>query len=357
MNDLPRREPTPLYPRPGRFEETLRRARKRRQRSAALATAAIVVVFAGGVSAALATRDGHHRIDSADINSSAPTLGGGSGNTPSSKVVSPPPGNGQSSNDQGNTGPGNQPTTRPTTAPTKPKATPTGKSTGHSGSGEVIRGKAVSASGKPLKDIGVYVKAGGALQKVGETQPDGSYQIPCTKGQVVLASGDFGSGRSAGTDQNYAYTYVHPPAHSCTTPSSSAQTVGTTVMDTGGKLSVTVTDATGDPVPGSTEPALYCDATSTAPCYTMVADDSGHYTYTGLATGDYTLRGQYGSHVYHVTAGDTTSVTWVEGQPPSSPSAPSSSAPPSSPTPTPTSDSQSPAGTAPQTQTQTTPSP
>jgi hypothetical protein len=349
VNDLPRREPSPLYPRPGRFEDTLRRARKRRQRSAVLAAAALVVVCAGGVSAAMATRTGHHSIDSADVNTSAPTLGGGSGNTPGQgTTVSPAPGNGQGSTSNGKTGTG--PSTLPSASATKPSASSGGPST-KPGSSQIIRGKAVDAAGQPLSDIGVYVKDDGTLEKVGETRPDGSYQIPCTNGQVVLAAGNFGAAGSSGNSQNYAFTYVDSSGGSCTTPTSTETSVGTTVMDTGGKLSVTVTDASGNPIPGSTEPALYCDATSTAPCYTMVADDSGHYTYSGLATGDYTLRGQYGSQVYHVTAGQTTNVTWVEGQPPSSPTAPSSSAPPSTPTATPTSDSQSPAGTSPQTET------
>lgn len=350
MNDLPRRDPSPLYPRPGRFEETLRRARRRRQRSAVLAAAALVVVCAGGVSAAMATRTGHHSIDSADVNTSAPAYGGGSGAAPTASTSTRSPGRGQNSAGGGKTGPGSQRSAQPSKATTPPSAS---KSNGPGGNshGQIIRGKAVDAAGQPLRDIGVYVKDGGALQRVGETKPDGSYQIPCTNGQVVLASGNFGAAGGSGSPENYAFTYVDPPGGSCTKPSSTEQSMGTTVMDTGGQLSVTVTDASGNPVPGSTEPALYCDATSTAPCYTMVADGSGQYTYSGLATGDYTLRGQYGSQVYHVTAGQTTNVTWVEGQPPSSPTAPSSSAPPSSPAPTPTSDSQSPAGTTPQSQT------
>lgn len=351
MSDLPRREPTPLYPRPGRFEETLRRARRRRQRSAVLAAAALVIVCAGGVSAAMATRDGHHPVDSAKINTTAPTIGGGSGNTPGSgPSVDQTSDNGQGTKGSGNTGTGTQPSTRPTTSTTQPNTSSSGRPSSHPGSGQIIRGKAVDASGEPLPDIGVYVKSGGSLQKVGETRPDGSYQIPCTDGQVVLAAGNFGAAGGSGSGQNYAYTYVNSSGASCRTPTATEQSMGTTVMDTGGRLSVTVTDASGDPVAGSTEPALYCDATSSAPCYTMVADGSGHYTYSGLPTGDYTLRGQFDSHVYHVTAGQTTTVTWVEGQPPSSPS-PSSSAPPSSaPTATPTSDSQSPAGTTPQSQ-------
>jgi hypothetical protein len=352
VNDLPRREPTPLYPRPGRFEDTLRRARKRRQRSAVLAAAALVVVCAGGVSAAMATRGGHHGIDSADVNTSAPTIGGGSGHTPGNgPSVGVPSGGAHTSPGNSGSGPGTGHSTPPTKPTDRPSTNGSGGSSGNSHSGQLIRGKAVDAAGQPLSDIGVYVKSGGALQKVGETKPDGSYQIPCTNSQVLLASGDFAAAGSAGSQQNYAYTYVDSPGGSCTTPASSEQSMGTTVMDTGGQLSVTVIDASGNPIPGSTEPALFCDATSSAPCYTMVADDSGHYTYSGLATGDYTLRGDYGSQLYHVTAGQTTNVTWVEGQPPSSPTAPSSSAPPSTPTDTPTSDSQSPAGTTPQSQT------
>lgn len=351
MNDLPRRDPTPLYPRPGRFEETLRRARRRRQRSAVLAATALVVVCVGGVSAAMATRNAHHPIDSANVNTSAPTIGGRSGHpTGGGTDTNRPPGGGPTAPGSTETGPGSQSSTQPTQPSTRPSTNGSGNPTSHPGSGQVIRGKAVDAAGQPLSDIGVYVKSGGALQRVGQTNPDGSYQIPCTSGQVVLASGNFGAAGSTGSQQNYAYTYVNSPTGSCTTPSSTGQSMGTTVMDTGGQLSVTVTDASGNPVPGSTEPALYCDATSSAPCYTMVADGSGQYTFSGLPTGDYTLRGQYGSHVYHVTAGQTTNVTWVEGQPSSSPSAPSSSAPPSTPTATPTTDSQSPAGTTPQSQ-------
>jgi hypothetical protein len=99
-------------------------------------------------------------------------------------------------------------------------------------------------------------------------------------------------------------------------------------MDTGGKLAVTVTDGSGRPLGGSTQPALYCDAAASTPCYTMSADSSGQYVFSGLPTGDYTLRGAYASKTYHVTAGETLNVGWVEGQaPPASP--------PDSPTPPP----------------------
>jgi hypothetical protein len=85
----------------------------------------------------------------------------------------------------------------------------------------------------------------------------------------------------------------------------------------------------------------------------MTADSSGSYTYTGLPTGDYTLKGSSGSKTFHVTAGQTTTVTWVEGQTPvATPTSPSPTTPSSSPSTSGggTTSSQAPDTTAPQTQ-------
>ena len=55
MSDLPRRDIPPLYPRPGRLEETLHRARRRRARNTGFAALALVLICGGGVAGAVVT--------------------------------------------------------------------------------------------------------------------------------------------------------------------------------------------------------------------------------------------------------------------------------------------------------------
>jgi hypothetical protein len=215
-------------------------------------------------------------------------------------------------------------------------------------------GRAVNAAGQPLSNIGVYVQQGGAQVRVATTNPDGSFQIPCTDSRVLLAAGNF-AGSGGSSQQNYAYTYVNASGStpSCSTKPETSHAAAT-VMSAGGRLAVTVTDPSGNPVAGSSQPSLYCDATATTPCYTMTADSTGTYTYTGLPTGDYTLRDQDQSKTYHVTAGGTTDVNWQEQPPPvATPTSPSPTAPSSSPSTSGgggTTSSQAPDSTAPQTQ-------
>ena len=332
MNDLPRREPTPLYPSAGRFEETLRRARLRRRRSAMVASAALVVVCAGGITGAVALRGGHVTQNAADPGTSAPSFGQpGSESNASGPVGATSPSESRpdrpssSGSEHHPSGSGSGHSTAPSAGSSGPPSSVVG--------GKLYHGRAIDAAGKPLANVGVYVKSGGGLQRVATTDANGAFAITPTNSPVLLAGGDF-AGSGSPTSQNYAYTYVD-----ATDASSSGTPAATTVMNTGGKLAVTVTDANGHPLGGSTMPALYCDATATTPCYSMSADSSGQYVFTGLPTGDYTLRGAYASKTYHVTAGETTNVSWVEGQ--AAPPPPSDSPTPPPPTSDPTTEAPS----------------
>lgn len=334
MNDLPRHEPTPLYAESGRFERTLRRARRRRARAAGLTMVAVLAICTGGA-IALVTTNSPQSKQAAEVPSTLPASVTGhspqpssgpnpapsqhTGSEPGSPLTSGSAGSSASSSPAGSgdsQGHSNTPPTGPTSA-----SEGTGGDSGHPGATKSYHGVAVDHRGKPLADVSVYVvPPDGKPQQVDKTAPDGTFQVPCTGQPVLLATRDFGPAGSDTSTPEAGYTYVgnDQQAPDCEAKPAAAKTV----MPEAGTLNLTVTDSSGAPVPDSNQPQLYCEAVTTESCYQPLTDADGQYTFTGLTAGDYTLRSGDVSRTYTVSAGQSTDVQWTLPDP----STPTSSA-------------------------------
>ncbi|HVX45282.1 MAG TPA: carboxypeptidase-like regulatory domain-containing protein [Mycobacteriales bacterium] len=328
MNELPRREPTPLYAEAGSFERTLRRARRRRARAAGLSMAAVLAICTGGA-IALATTNTEQPKQAADVPSTVPTAitASATATGPSARPT-PTTGPGAGSHQPGSTGstqgssasasPGSASSGRPG-PPGASHSTPTGSnpSTSETGSNpgaskKAYHGVAVDRSGKPLAHVRVYLSPPeGKPQLVGETADDGSFQAPCTGEPVLLASKSFGPAGSDTSSSDSGYTYVGNSQQPPDCGSTAQPMAKKTVVPQAGTIDLTVLDSSGTPVPDSDQPELYCPGVGTDPCYQPMTDADGKYTFTGLSAGTYTLRSGDVSQDYTVTAGQSTEVTWT----------------------------------------------
>lgn len=347
MNELPRREPTPLYAEAGSFERTLRRARRRRARAAGLSMVAALAICTGGAIALVTTNTAQPEQTAevppnvpASITTSTVSPGPSAQPTPSDGqgTGSRPPATSGPSEGPGSSVPGSSGGSHSSGSPGKSSTSPT-HSTSTSGSHpgstptKAYHGLAVDHQGKPLPHLTVYVvPAAGKPEPVGQTEDDGTFQAPCTGDPVLLAGKGFGpaaSGDSGNPDAGYTYVGNGEQAPDCGGPTAQPA-AHTTVMPEAGTIELTVTDSSGTPVPDSDQPELYCPGVGTEPCYEPLTDADGKYTFTGLSAGTYTLRSGDLTQDYTVTAGQSTQVTWT---------LPDESSP--TPTPTPTEPSNS----------------
>lgn len=350
MNDdeLPQRDVDPLYPRPGRFEETLVRARRRRVRGAVVTAAVVTVVCGGGLAAAVTTTVGGGSAPPAASTTGSSVSSTRSGATsPGSTATSSAPGRHASArpgagktghSGQGRRGgPGRAPGSGDEPSPST--ATAPATSVPMTISGAVYRGRVTDSAGSPLAGIGVYEPGRSGARVLGTSGADGTFTVPCPSGPVLLAAGDFGGARGDSADPSlsdgdYTYAFVGggTDLSAAGTPACVSAPSGsypTTALDAGGSITLQETGA-ADP-DAAQLPELDCTAASFA-CYQAVRAQDGTATYQGLPTGQYTLRDDSGhSQTVSVVAGQSTAIEWDLGGL-SSPSPSVSDTPTSAPT-------------------------
>jgi hypothetical protein len=187
----------------------------------------------------------------------------------------------------------------------------------------VVRGRAVDADGQPIDGVYLYDAAnwvGG--WPIGRTGNDGTYEVPCPAGPLLLFGVGPGIWAMASPDQNWQPAFAGGGATlgeatkpMCAPQSEQSEII--TVMHPGGMITGVAYRADGQPLtdtPGSA--VVYTDlAGMWADAGELIGriDSDGRYWLAGLPAGDYWLSNGMGtgsSQTVHVEPGQTVTADW-----------------------------------------------